>query len=403
VRLVRAAGTCGAESAPNRCRRRIGTESLPAPIRCRFGGVDDLDAAVPGTRSVEDRRIRCLEALRPAATNRCRFVALWADGANLVGRWSPSPERAAGPEDAVIPFVTEYEARYGEAEAVSPLIRRVLAENPSKFTFKGTGTYLVGHGRVAVIDPGPDLSSHREALERALAGEEVTHILVTHCHADHSPLATWLAAQTGAPTVAFGAHESLHPEIAPPAKATEEAIDTAFVPDMAVTDGDVVESDGWTLEAVHTPGHTGNHTCFALREERALFSGDHVMGWSTSVVGPPGGDVADYLASLRKVRDRHDEVLWPTHGPPVRDPRPFVNAYLEHRLERERQVLACLGEGMEEIPTMVAVLYADVRPELHEPAGWALLGHLVKLVEEGRVVVLDGPLGIDARFALDAA
>ena len=171
------------------------------------------------------------------------------------------------------------------------------------------------------------------------------------------------------------------------------------MPDIAVTDGDVVAGDGWTVEALHTPGHTGNHTCWALREERALFTGDHVMGWSTSVVGPPGGDVGSYLASLRKVLARDDAVLWPTHGPPVRDPQPFVRAYLQHRLDREAQVLGCLTDGIEEIPAMVALLYADVRPELHEPAAWAVLGHLVKLADEG-VVVADRPLAIDARFRL---
>lgn len=299
----------------------------------------------------------------------------------------------------MIPFVSEYDARYGEAEQMSALVRRVLADNPSKFTFKGTGTYVIGRGRVAVIDPGPDLPSHRDALARALHGEEVTHILVTHCHADHSPLAAWLAAETGAPTVAFGPHHSMRPEVPPPARATEESVDTGFAPDLAVVDGEVIQGEGWTIEAVHTPGHTGNHLCWALREEQALFTGDHVMGWSTSVVGPPGGDVAAYLASLRKVLARDDTVLWPTHGPPVLDPRPFVRAYLQHRLDREAQVLGCVNAGVADIPTMVAQLYADVRPELHEPAAWAVLGHLVKLADDGAVVV-EGPIGIDARFTV---
>jgi glyoxylase-like metal-dependent hydrolase (beta-lactamase superfamily II) len=299
----------------------------------------------------------------------------------------------------VIPFVTEYEARYGEAEQVSPLVRRVLAENPSKFTFKGTGTYLVGRERVAVIDPGPDLASHRAALARALRGQEVSHILVTHCHADHSPLTAWLQAETGAPTYAFGPHTDQRPEVPPPARATEEATDLAFAPDVAVSDSDVLEGDGWTVEAVHTPGHTGNHTCWALREESALFSGDHVMGWSTTVVGPPGGDVGSYLASLGKVLARDDRTLWPTHGPPVRDPGPFLAAYLQHRLDREAQVLACLAEGTGDVKAIVARLYVDVRPELHEPAGWAVLGHLVKLVDDG-VACADGPVTIDAHFSL---
>ena len=301
----------------------------------------------------------------------------------------------------MIPFVTEYEARYGELEQLTPRIRRVLAENPSKFTFKGTGTYLVGDRRVAVIDPGPDLASHREALARAVDGLEVTHILVTHCHADHVPLTSWLQEATGAPTYAFGPHVDLHPEVPPPERATEEAVDLSFAPDVVVADGGTIAGDGWTLEAVHTPGHTGNHLCFAFAEERALFSGDHVMGWSTTIVGPPGGDVRDYLGSLQTLLDRDDAVLWPTHGPPIRDPQPFLQAYRRHRLDREQQVLACLAGGDQEVPAIVARLYADVRPELHQPAGWAVLGHLVKLVEDGTVRVDgEGPPRIDARFSL---
>jgi glyoxylase-like metal-dependent hydrolase (beta-lactamase superfamily II) len=254
---------------------------------------------------------------------------------------------------------------------------------------------------VAVIDPGPDLPSHREALQRALDGLTVTHVLVTHCHADHVPLTAWLCEQTGAAAYAFGPHTDLHPEVPPPERATEEAVDLTFTPDVVVTDGDTVAGEGWTIEAVHTPGHTGNHLCFALREERALFSGDHVMGWSTTVVGPPGGDVRAYLASLDKLLARDDEVLWPTHGPPIRAPQPFVAAYRQHRLDREQQILVCLADGIADVPTMVARLYADVRPELHQPAGWAVLGHLVKLVEDGEVAVDgDGPPRIDARFAL---
>jgi glyoxylase-like metal-dependent hydrolase (beta-lactamase superfamily II) len=236
-------------------------------------------------------------------------------------------------------------------------------------------------------------------LRRALAGEEVTHILVTHCHADHSPLAAWLAAETGAVTVAAGPHVDLHPEVTPPARATEEAMDTGFTPDVTVTGGDTISGEGWTVDVVRTPGHTGNHTCFALREEEALLTGDHVMGWSTSVVGPPAGDVAAYLASLAVVLGRHDRTLWPTHGPPVRDPVPFVRAYRQHRLDREAQVLACLGDGLATATEIVARLYVDVRPQLHEPARWAVLGHLVKLLDEGRVIV-DGPVTVEASFHL---
>ena len=256
-----------------------------------------------------------------------------------------------------IPFVPPLEVRYGAVEQVSPRIRRVVAENPSRFTYRGTGTYVIGQGRVAVIDPGPVLDSHRDALAAALAGEQVTHIFVTHCHADHSPLAAWLREETGAPTLAFGPHGAVDPD---DEVVSEEAIDLAFVPDVRLAHGEIVAGDGWTIGAVHTPGHTSNHLCFALAEEQALFTGDHVMGWSTTVIAPPDGDMAAYVESLRLVLGRDDAVLWPTHGGPVTEPRPYLEAYLEHRLERERQVLACVRRGVGRIPDIVAELYVAV-------------------------------------------
>jgi glyoxylase-like metal-dependent hydrolase (beta-lactamase superfamily II) len=283
-----------------------------------------------------------------------------------------------------IPFVPPLEVTYGAVEQLTPLIRRVVADNPSRFTFRGTGTYIVGKGRVAVIDPGPMLDSHRDALAAALTGEEVTHILVTHCHADHSPLAAWLRAHTGARTYAFGPHAV--PVDPDDDVVTEEAIDTAFSPDVRLRHGEVVEGDGWTFEAVHTPGHTSNHLCYALREERALFSGDHVMGWSTTVIAPPDGDMRAYLASLRLLLGRDDAVYWPTHGGPVTEPQPFVEAYLSHRLEREQQVLECVRQGVGEVPQIVAELYAAVPEELHKAAARSVLAHLVKLREDGLVV-----------------
>jgi glyoxylase-like metal-dependent hydrolase (beta-lactamase superfamily II) len=294
---------------------------------------------------------------------------------------------------SAIPFVTLADPRYGTAVQAAPLVRRIVADNPSKYTYLGTGTYIVGHGDVAVIDPGPMLDEHRDALAAALAGERVRAILVTHCHSDHSPLAAWLRDETGAPTIAFGPHGSVETDPDPDGDADvdddvtlEESTDTEFDPDVRVSDGEVAAmGNGWTMRAVHTPGHTSNHMCYALEEEHALFTGDHVMGWSTSVVSPPDGNMRDYIESLRKVMARDDASLWPTHGAPVTSPRPFLAAFLEHRLEREAQVLAAVRSGSSDIESMVKMLYADVREELHKAAGRSVLSHLIKLVDEGTV------------------
>jgi glyoxylase-like metal-dependent hydrolase (beta-lactamase superfamily II) len=286
-----------------------------------------------------------------------------------------------------IPFDREFDAPYGPAMEVSPLIRRVLAPNPSPFTFKGTGVYLLGDRDVAVIDPGPDIPGHVEALKRALADRHLTHILVTHTHSDHSPAAQPLKEWSGAKSYAFGPHAAGK---ADEGVKIEEGGDMAFMPDVRVMDGDVIEGRGFTVECVFTPGHTSNHMCYALKEEKALFTGDHVMGWSTTVVTPPDGDMQSYMASLRKLQARDDQVLWPTHGGPVRDPAPFLQAYVDHRLQREAQILACIDAGVETIPAMVARMYVDVDKRLHVAAGRSVLSHLIQLENEGRVVSVDG-------------
>ncbi len=300
---------------------------------------------------------------------------------------------------ADIPFRREMAFEYGAVDRVSPLIRRVVARNPGPFTFHGTGTYIVGHGSVAVIDPGPALGAHVDALIAALGDETVSHILVTHTHLDHSPAARLLKQATGAKTHGFGPHGSGRggPGTGP-GPAVEEGGDLDFVPDVRLRDGDVVAGEGWTLTAVHTPGHTSNHLCFALAEENALFSGDHVMGWSTSVIAPPDGDMAAYMASLDRLRSRGEDVYWPTHGPPIRDPGPFVEAFVAHRQERERQILACLRRGQGTIRDMVAVLYAEVPVQLHPAAACSVLAHLIHMVAEGRAAC-DGPPAMDARYA----
>lgn len=281
-----------------------------------------------------------------------------------------------------IPFVHEIDIEYGRVDQVSPLIRRVTANNPGGFTFKGTGTYIVGQGNVAVVDPGPLNEAHIAALLKAVEGETVTHILITHCHSDHSPAAAPFKAATGAKTYAYGPHGSGKPQ---DNVDVEAGADRDFVPDIEIRHGDVIEGDGWTVECVFTPGHTSNHMCFALREEKALFSGDHVMGWSTTVVSPPDGDMATYMASLELLLTRDDEIYWPTHGPAITEPKPFVQAYMDHRDDRERQIIEQISEGRTTIPEMVPVMYAAVDPRLHAPAARSVLAHLVRMVGDGRV------------------
>ena len=294
----------------------------------------------------------------------------------------------------MIPYRREMSFEYGRPDQVSPLIRRVVAENPGAFTYFGTGTYIVGHGKVAVIDPGPLLAPHLAALQAALAGEEVTHILITHTHSDHSPAAGPLKEATGARTYGFGPHGSGRPEAD---YRVEEEGDRSFHPDERLVDGDCVAGPDWRLEALHTPGHTSNHLCFALLEEKALFTGDHVMGWSTSVISPPDGDMAAYLRSLNRLLDRDNAIFWPTHGPPIPEPQPHVEALITHREEREAAILACLAAGTTRIPDMVAEIYQEVPIHLHPAAGRSVLAHLIHLVETGRAAC-DGPPRAAAEF-----
>jgi glyoxylase-like metal-dependent hydrolase (beta-lactamase superfamily II) len=299
-----------------------------------------------------------------------------------------------------IPFRRDLEVEYGAVATLSPLVRRVVARNPSPFTFKGTGTYIVGRGRVAVIDPGPAIAAHVDALLQALAGETVTHILITHTHLDHSPAAAALKQATGAFTHGFGPHGSGRAEDrAGVGGVTEEGGDHDFRPDVAMREGDVVEGPGWRMTAVHTPGHTSNHLCFALAEERALFSGDHVMGWSTSVIAPPDGDMAAYMRSLHKLLARDDAVYWPTHGSSIPDPKPFVQAFIAHRRERSDAILARLSAGDERIPRIVDHVYLGLDPRLKGAAARSVLAHLVELVET-RQVESDGPPTLDTRYRL---
>jgi glyoxylase-like metal-dependent hydrolase (beta-lactamase superfamily II) len=301
---------------------------------------------------------------------------------------------------AGINFLREFSFEYGVAETLSPLIRRVVARNPSPFTFKGTGTYIVGRGSVAVIDPGPALPDHVATLLAALDGETVSHILVTHTHLDHSPAAAALKRATGAPTLGFGPHGAhLHGNGRSAGPGVEEGGDRDFVPDIALRDGDIVEGKDWRIAAVHTPGHTSNHLCFALEDEKVLFSGDHVMGWSTSVIASPDGDMAVYLRALERLLERDDVVYWPTHGPAIADPKAHVRAFIAHRRERSDAILARLAAGDETIPALVGAIYLGLDKRLRSAAGRSVLAHLIALVEAGEVAC-DGPPAIDARFHL---
>ncbi len=294
-----------------------------------------------------------------------------------------------------IPFRRDFAFDYARLEPVAPGIRRIVARNPSPFTFKGTGTYVVGAGEVAVIDPGPDLAEHVEALLAGLSGEQVTHILITHTHRDHSPAAAPLKVATGAPTYGFGPHAGGRrgePGI-------EEGGDWDFLPDVTVHDGDEIAGDGWRFEAVHTPGHTSNHLCFALPDSGVLFSGDHVMGWSTSVIAPPDGDMAAYMASLDKLLGRRDRVYWPTHGPAITEPHGHVRAFVAHRREREAGILDCLAAGAERIDAIVERLYVGLQPGLRHAAGRSVHAHLIDLAGRG-VVTSDRPPTLDGRYRL---
>ena len=264
------------------------------------------------------------------------------------------------------------------AQRLTPLVRRVLAPNPSAFTFTGTQTYIVGTGDVAVIDPGPADSMHIDGILAATKGERITAIICTHTHRDHSPAAAPLKAATGAQII--GCAPLTLEDDGPRADA---AFDTTYAPDRVLIDGERLSGSGWTLETVATPGHTSNHLCFHLIEENALFTGDHVMGWSTTVVSPPDGDMADYMRSLEKLQARTDTVYYPAHGEPVTKPQQFVRGLAGHRKQRERQILKLIGEGVGTIADMVPKMYAGIDDRLYGAAGRSVLAHLIDLHNRG--------------------
>ena len=297
-----------------------------------------------------------------------------------------------------IPFVKEFDFTYGESDALSALVRRVIAKNPGPFTYTGTGTYLIGAGRdIAVIDPGPDDDAHLDALMKTADGR-LSHILITHTHLDHSAGAPRLSDISGAPIYAFGAHpENNTPHLQE--QKMEEGGDPNFQPDHLLYDGDAIKGDGWTLQAIHTPGHIGNHLCFALPEEKALFTGDHMMGWATTVIIPPSGDMGDYFKSLELLLERDDAIYYPTHGAPIPNPQRFVRAVKTHRHIRDGQIMEHLKKGPALIPDIVAAMYANVDKRLHKAAAMNVLAHLIRLVDIGSVAA-DGPASLRAIYQL---
>ncbi len=293
-----------------------------------------------------------------------------------------------------IPLIKDHNFAYGVAELVTTGLRRITARNPSAFTFHGTGTYILGEGEVAVIDPGPSDQAHIQALLDSVANEQVTHIIVTHCHRDHSPAAEPLKAATGAPTYAYGPHGGTASN---PTENLEEGVDRDFAPDVYVSDGEQITGNGWTLECVHTPGHTSNHMCFAWTEGNALFTGDHVMGWSTTVIVPPDGSMTDYLSSLDKLLMRNEDFFWPTHGSPIKDPIPYLTALIEHRLQRIETIRTLLKPKDLRITDMVPEMYPDLQPELHGAAGLSTLASIQHLERLGEVQPIAGS-GSDTYF-----
>lgn len=329
-----------------------------------------------------------------------------------------------------IPHVYDIDVEYGRCDQVNPRLRRVTANNPSKFSYKGSGTYIVGRGAVAVIDPGPRDEKHIDAIVDAVTGEQVTHILVTHTHGDHSPGAALLKARLGGdiPTYGYGPHpvsaeqekawheantdppdpeldkldeeeskekQSSHPEM-------EEGADYAYAPDVVVAHGARITGEGFEFQALHTPGHIGNHLCFALADPHGsiVFTGDHIMGWSTTIVPPLTGNMKAYMSSLQLLLDRDDAVYYPTHGPGITETRRYVEALYAHREQREQQVLAHLAQGPQTIQRMVKTMYATVDKRLWKPAARSVMSQLEKLIEEGRAVCDDATPTIRSTYAL---
>src|ERR1700756_4222953 len=298
-----------------------------------------------------------------------------------------------------IPFNRNFPLKPGVVEQVLPGVRRVLCDNPSPFTFTGTVSYIVGQGKVAIIDPGPDSEVHAKALLEAVRGETVTHILVTHTHRDHSPNAARIKAATGATVYAEGPHRASRSRFESEKHNPESGADRDFRPDVVVKHGDTIEGEGWGLKAVATPGHTANHLPFAWPRRKMSFVGDHVMGWSTSIVAPPDGSMIDYMASLERLAAREEDLYFSGHGPEILDAPRYVRFLIRHRQAREASILHRLSKGEADIPTIVRAIYIGIDPRLMRAAGYSVLAHLEDLVGRG-IVATDGDPVIGGTYRL---
>ncbi|NJM34923.1 MAG: MBL fold metallo-hydrolase [Rhodomicrobium sp.] len=305
--------------------------------------------------------------------------------------------------DVVLPFSREMEFTPGISEEVAPSLRRVVANNPGPYTFKGTNSYIVGNGEVAVIDPGPDDDTHREALLSALAArnERVTHIFLTHTHKDHSAGLAKFADMTGAQVLGFGSDPKSRKAVQLD-PSSESHLDAHFAPDRPLAGGERIAGGDWQLEAVFTPGHAPDHLCFALNDGATLISGDHVMGWNTTVVAPPEGHMGDYIASLEKLLARPENVYFPGHGGRVDQAQRLVKAFIMHRRWRETQILDCLRDGLDTIDSILPRIYEGLASSLRDAAAYSVLGHLELLIETGKVKA-DPGLGLNSRYSISDA